>query len=129
MSSKYPIYIFWGLMLPYPEDAEDDDDFYEKFDAFKGDDPKYGTTVILDGMGGEWLAVGHVIAKSDDYAQDLGNHSLPDMPNTLDAIRDPDRIKQFSDWRAGIQKTLVELGLEVQSLGLQYGWHVVQHHK
>ena len=69
MSVNQTLYILYGAMLPYPDDAQDEDEYYEKIEDYedsyhdKGIGNKNGVTIILDGMNGDFCAIGHVIDK------------------------------------------------------------------
>jgi hypothetical protein len=130
MSTQSPIYILWGLMLPYPKDS---DAVYESgedyMDSAFDTEPKPGVTILLDGMGGKYLAIGHVLARSGPYGDDLGTHTIPTLYPSFDPFQDPDTVKKFSDWRNEIEAALKVVGLQTASLGLSYGWHVIQHYR
>lgn len=129
MSTQSPIYILWGLMLPYPEDS---DAVYESGEAFMDSaydtEPKPGVTMLLD-MSGKYLAVGHVLARSGPYGDDLGTHTIPMLYPAFDPGQDPNVVVQFAKWREDIIAALKTVGLHTQSLGLTFGWHVIQHYR
>lgn len=130
MSVQAPIYIMWGLMLPYPKPLEDDDANDVRFDAYRDSAfdkaPREGVTVLLDGMGGKYVAVGVVIARSGPYGDDLGTHAIPFPPVPGLPAED---MARYARWRQEIDEALKATQLDIAALGLSFGWHVIQHYR
>ena len=63
MSINYNQYIIAGVKLPYT-----DDEFYEKYESFQdnGYDNKIknGLTMLHDGLSGEYIVIGEILAKA-----------------------------------------------------------------
>ena len=114
MSVKQTLYILYGAVLPYPKDARDDDDYYDKIEDYrdsyydKGIGNKNGVTIILDGMGGDFCAIGHIVNKvgRDDYPTHV---AIPDEP--------------LADHMIGMIRNTVEMmGYDRD---VELGWHFV----
>ena len=132
MSVQSPIYILWGLMLPYPKGDWLDEchGLLEPFiDSPHHNAPLPGATILLDGMGGKYVAVGHVLARSGPHGDDLGTHTIPMLYPAFDPLQDPETVKRFAGWRTDIEAALRATSLDVLSLGKAFGWHVVQHYR
>lgn len=71
MSVQLNTYVMHGVLLPFKDDLEDEqDDILDDYrdSAFKSEvNPKDGLTVLDDGMDGKYIAIGHVVAKSANY--------------------------------------------------------------
>ena len=68
MSVQCNTYVMLGTVLPY-ESLKDD---YEKFEpytdsAFKGIHHYNGLCIMFDGMDGEYVAIGEVLSKSENW--------------------------------------------------------------
>lgn len=129
MSTQSPIYIMWGVILPYPEnrDEEQFEAAIEQYtdSAFKQEsvNAKNDITVLLDGMGGKYMAVGHVLARSGPYGDDLGTHSIPQVD-----LHDPEVLLQFTGYQRAIIECLAELG-QTADPQTPIQWHVIQHYR
>ena len=66
MSTQVNTYVLYGVLLPYVMDSDDRTEPYEDNPFHEETNPKDGITVLADGMNGEYLAIGHVIAKTRD---------------------------------------------------------------
>lgn len=66
MSVQVNTYIAFGAMMPFSTLNEDEYDTYEPYmdSAFKGIHHHNGLCVIRDGMNGEYVFIGRVLAKS-----------------------------------------------------------------
>jgi hypothetical protein len=71
MSVQLNTYVMYGVLLPFRRELSDEqNDLLEGYtdSAFTPDfNPKDGLTALDDGMNGEYLAIGKVIAKTDDH--------------------------------------------------------------
>lgn len=80
MSVQSNTYVLVGAVLPFDEFDTIHDDPYEALEpymdsAFKGIHHHNGLCVLYDGMGGRYIAVGRVLAKSDDQNGNYGFNS------------------------------------------------------
>jgi hypothetical protein len=68
MSTNVNTYIMRGMLLPYKKGMTDEERaiLEEYMDSARSPNtnPKDGLTVLLDGMNGQYIAVGHVLAKT-----------------------------------------------------------------
>ena len=106
MSTQTTTYVLWGISLDYKAiDALglfDDGDWHDLLGQYEDSaykpatNPKNDCTVISDGMCGDYVMVGHVLAKSDESGIPLIRLDESGIPF----------------WKAGIDLTLKELGLE-----------------
>ena len=74
MSTQVNTYVMYGCLLDYAETkARHEGGVWDKIEpytdnAFKPEvNPKDGLTVLYDGMDGRYIAIGHVIAKTDNH--------------------------------------------------------------
>lgn len=69
MSTQTNTYGIIGVKLPYDAIGEDEDERFEPYmdSAFKGIQHHDGVCILKDGMNGEYIIAGWVIAKSDEY--------------------------------------------------------------
>jgi len=70
MSVQCNTYVMIGVKIPYPEEATDE--FYDKIEpytdsSFGGIEHRDGLTVLLDGMNGEYMTIGKILAKTESY--------------------------------------------------------------
>jgi hypothetical protein len=121
MSSQIVVYVIYGVMLPYDAietDGEDDGAKIEPYrdNAFKRDsaNPKGNVTYIGDGMDGEWAAVGHIIARSDEFGHGLPNTTISGKPN--------------KKWAVEVDLALVAMGVENPG-SYPKGWHVITNYR
>lgn len=84
MSTQCNTYVILGVEIPY-EKHSDQYDKYEKYMDSAFDEKREGITCLLDGMNGEYIILGHVMAKTEDWAgfnnpivipQDLEGYSV-----------------------------------------------------
>lgn len=67
MSVQCNTYVMWGALLPYKEFRERYEELEPYMDsAFKAIHHHEGLCVLFDGMCGKYVAIGHVIAKSEN---------------------------------------------------------------
>ena len=127
MSVQSPIYIMWGLMFPFPKNGDAVYDKCEPFlDSAFDKEPKPGVTVL---WGEQYVAIGHVLARSGPHGDDLGTHSIPSMHYAFDPFSDPENIEMFAKWRTEIEEATKATGLYTSALGKSFGWHVIQNHR
>lgn len=69
MSVQCNTYVMIGALFPYSELFENQYDRLEPYtdSAFKGIHHHNGLCVLPDGMNGEYVAIGKVLAKSENY--------------------------------------------------------------
>jgi serine/threonine protein phosphatase PrpC len=80
MSSQTNTYVMVGSMLPYDRlDVEHDDIEAYRDSAYKGVHHHNGLCVIADGMGGKYIAVGRILAKTDDQNGNYGFNEPIDL--------------------------------------------------
>lgn len=116
MSIRQTSFVFYGAVLDYPEDARDEDDYYDKFEEYANGywdkDPKDNVSVVLDGMSGGYCMIGHVIDKTrqdEDYAAHV---AIPDVPPSHEQIEH-------------IRDVLVMMGYDRDT---KLGWHFLAHY-
>ena len=117
MSTQINHYVMYGVLLPYPEYPKFTDEMralLEPYcdDAFDADvNPKDGLTVLMGD--GDYIAIGHVIAKSDVGA--LG-------------FEEPVQIKEppYSEYESGARSALI-LALGMAPEKFAPGWIVISH--
>lgn len=116
MSVQLNTYVMHGVLLPLKDDLAD-----EQFDllleyrdnAFNPEfNPKDGLTVLCDGMFGEYIAIGHVVAKSENY------EGL-DAPVSLSSVPDYDS--------EALHSIMAALGFD--PVQCNAGWLVVSHYR
>lgn len=111
MSAQVNTYVLFGVV---GEDGYDQCEPYMD-DAFKPDvNPKGNVTILFDGMNGEYVAVGHVIAKTGNGAHFEDPVRVPTSP-AIHASADD------------VQTALRDIGLEPFAYAL--GWHVISHYR
>lgn len=131
MSTQINTYVLFGVVLDYEKAHKawqhDDPAYPDLYDvlepfidnAFKPEtNPKDGLTVLYDGMCGKYIAVGHVIAKTE-------NHGHFDTPisvigDTTPAVRD--FLKPLSD-------LIEQLNVPPDARRGALGWHVISHYR
>lgn len=88
MSVQSNTYVMVGVMLPYDELTEQQHNDSEAYQdsAYKGIQHHNGLCVIADGMNGRYVAIGRVLAKTDDQN---GNYGI-DKPIDGTAAMTPD---------------------------------------
>lgn len=69
MSTRQNTYVMLGILYPYPKG---DDEAYERLEPFMDSASKPPRsfdeiTVLFDGMSGKYLAIGYVLARTDEY--------------------------------------------------------------
>ena len=130
MSVQNPTYIIWGIVLPYPKDS-DTDEFEDAMDLYcdsafkensvnKTDD----VTVLLDGMGGKYMIVGHVLKRTDAHGAGFG---IEVIPNFAMSPMNGELVAEHARWKAGIDKACVAMGVEAN--GSEINWMVVTHYR
>lgn len=107
MSVDVSTYVMFGVLLPY--DAADYEDCEPYFDDDKLN-PRGNVTVLYDGMNGDYIAVGHVVAKTDDDQHFDEPIELPARPGRT--------------WQKDVQTAIAELGAEPKAAS----WLVVSHY-
>lgn len=113
MSTQLNTYVMWGVLLPYSAD----DAVYDQCDPYLDSafDPavnaKNGITVLFDGMCGEYIAVGHVVDKTENYR----GFERPI------SIGRPKRA-----WKDGLRAAIAEIGVVAAP---KPAWLVVSHYR
>ncbi len=119
MSVQSNIYILYGIIIPYPKGAETDDDkIYDLCDPYTDSardeavNLKDNITILLDGMGGKYTAIGHVTHKGDEYG------GLDSTPVAITGDRE--------EHRETIERVAKEIfGVDAPACG----WHVICHYR
>ncbi|WP_434681315.1 hypothetical protein J3P77_09475 [Pseudomonas sp. R1-18] len=88
MSVQSNTYLLVGVMLPYDHFDDVHDDPYEVLEpytdsAYKGIEHHNGLCVLYDGMGGSHIAIGRVLAKSDDQNGNYGFNAPIDATTAM----------------------------------------------
>lgn len=108
MSTQANTYVMFGCLLGYNELKKKHagaDDLYSKIEdytdnAFKPEvNPKDGLTVLYDGANGKYVAIGHVIAKTENWQGFRDPITLPS----------PDAYEEHAD---AVADLLIELGVD-----------------
>jgi hypothetical protein len=98
MSVQTNQYLMWGVLLPYQwskdwEKAHDNKSFYDEHEEFIADSAfsreithEDGIFCLFDGMNGEYLVIGRVLAKSSDG--ELLGYKLPTPVIPLTALEE-----------------------------------------
>lgn len=97
MSVQSNTYVLVGVMLPYDHFTEEQHEELlppYRDSAYKGIEHHNGLCVITDGMSGKYVAIGRVLAKSDDQngnygfnePVDLDNASSPELRNEVEEL-------------------------------------------
>lgn len=117
MSTTFNTYVMRGLLLPYKRDMTDEQrallEQYEDNPFSPDTNPKDGLTVLVDGMGGKYVAIGHVAAKSRE------NEGLSE-PFAVDYLT----VKYDS---SRILDIIRECGFHLD--GAKLGWLVISHYR
>lgn len=87
MSVQSNTYVLVGVMLDYDDFTEEQHDALEPYrdSAYRGIEHHNGLCAIVDGMGGEYVAIGRVVAKSDDQN---GNYGMAEPVDATGAMTD-----------------------------------------
>ncbi len=117
MSSQVNTYVMFGVLMPY----NSDDEFYDRCERYR--DTAYkpevnkvdNVTVLFDGMNGDYIALGHVIAKT-------ANHEAFEEPITVEA-----NAAVLRSWMNDIAAVLTKLGLDPDDHVPR--WHVISHYR
>lgn len=132
MSVNLTTYIVWGAKVPYPklEDGEEDRlyELYEKPASFyhKPSEPlnnENGITAILDGMGGTYMIVGHILDRTHDY--DGFNSNPVVLPRSPTVGGPDDNTLEYLKWRNAIETCLKEYG---HTDPVELNWMVVNNY-
>ena len=110
MSSTFTQYIINGILLPYDSCKN----HYDKLEPYI-DDPKYGLTVLYDGMCGKYVVIGELINKSEK------NQPLEEITTIYE-----------NDFVSGTSTHLVSMfldNLEIDSSEGNWGIHIVTHYR
>jgi hypothetical protein len=125
MSVQFNTYALWGVLLPYKGDLYDAAEPYRD-DAFDQEvNPKDNVTVLFDGMDGNYIAVGHVLAKSPNHEGFSKPITLPRAPS----VDRPEEMVAYGEWRKGIVNVLAALDIDLDAEGYDLGWHVITHYR
>lgn len=129
MSVQVATYVLYGVILDYKlaqesiEGEDEDVDFYDRCESYMDNsfnvdsiNPKGNVTLLFDGMGGKYIAVGHVIARTEDW-----QHFY--KPISLDGHQD-----HLAEWETQTKAALCDLGLETAAGDVACGWHVISHY-
>lgn len=112
MSVQLNTYVMRGVLLPYADMKGRHDVLEPYMDSASDDRVRDGITVLYDGMNGQYVAIGRVIAKT-------GNHQGFDAPITL-----CDNDALTSDLRTKLGDLLRVLGLTDKLDGRGLCWHI-----
>jgi hypothetical protein len=121
MSTQVNTYVMFGVLLPRKNCPLDLAAHSSAVTPYKDDpygdraNPKDGITVLDDSLSGEYIAVGHVVAKTGCDAHFSG------------PIEVPVHAKNWWSWGATIAAIVSELGYDTREL--QLGWFVVPHYR
>lgn len=98
MSTQVNTYVMFGCLLDYDElKAKNGGSIWDKIEpytdnAFKPEfNPQDGLTVLYDGANGEYVAIGHVVAKTENwqgFRKPITLPSLDDYEAHADAVAD-----------------------------------------
>lgn len=121
MSTEVNTYVLYGAILDYDEvNRENDDDYddgYERCEPFFVDDSfdpeKVG--ILYDGMSGKYVAIGHIIARTEDYQHFHSPISLSEHETRL------------AEWATDTLEVIRVLGLDPANR--KFGWHVISHYR
>lgn len=111
MSVQVNTYVIYGTLLPYSAC----EDHYDALEPYMDDGGKDGVSVLYDGMNGQYVAVGHVLAKSED------DQGFEEPIHTFEAE------KKVGDYRKAAMKLLDEIGVVPSLSGFQ--WLVISHYR
>lgn len=121
MSTDVNVYVLYGVLLDYEEvnaalGNEDGDEAYERLHPYmssgKNLNPRGSVGVVYDGRSGEYVAIGHVVARSEEWSPLESNISL-------------DRYAPSTEgWGNSVATVLSELGLDPNT---PCGWHIISH--
>lgn len=121
MSVKMNNYVLFGRKFDYDKLrdtlGEDDDRLDPYRDSHKGDaNPKDGVTVLVDGMNGEYVFIGHVIAKSEEGQ---GFEAPVEIPVVT------------TEMNAAVFGAINKLGLTplLPPGDVGFAWHMVSHYR
>ena len=111
MSVQCNTYILRGALLPYADFKDRYDDLEPYMDsAFKGVHHHNGLCVIYDGMNGKYVAIGRVLAKTE-------NHQGFDAPFTVSPATDHE-----DDMLRALVGSLARREVEI-------GTHIISHYR
>jgi len=111
MSVQCNTYVINGALLPYEEFKDRYDDLEPYMDsAFKGIHHHKGLCVIFDGMNGKYVAIGRVLAKTE-------NHQ---------GFDDPITVAQGSHHDEDVLRALVEA---LAGRDVEIRTHVISHYR
>lgn len=121
MSTQTNTYVIYGWLFDMKQ--FEDADASINYDALEGymdspynseTNPKDGLTVLFDGMGGKYVAVGRVVAKSDVY----------------EGLYEPVSLDREPDFRGEVESAFAALLKTIKPKGLpELGWHVITHYR
>lgn len=119
MSVQINTYVLFGVLLPYTICKEHYDALEPYTDnAFEPSfNPKNDLTVLYDGMNGDYVMIGHVVAKSENYRFFVKPISLVDHWG----------VDHDGDKEGAVIKLLESIGIS-PSQG-KWGWHIVSHYR
>lgn len=117
MSIKAQTFVLWGVVLPY------DGDLFEQCEPYNPDadresavNRKGNMTVLFDGMSGEYIVVGHVIAHTED------GQAFEEIVT----INEPSRT--LAIWNDELDAALSDIGAYREPSRCIPCWHVISHY-
>ena len=117
MSVRLTQYLMFGAMLPYPKHLADDafDRLIDEYGSSYFDKSKReGVTVLLDAMGGAWMAVGIVTERSFDGMDSIPTTTIPQRPSWVEMMK--------------IDAVIREYDLNQQAPLPELRWHIISHY-
>jgi hypothetical protein len=96
MSVQSNTYVMVGVMMPYDTLSEEQLEANEAYrdSAYGGISHHSGLCLIADGMGGKYIAIGRVLAKSDDQNGNYGFNEPVDLAqlSTIGLVHEVERL-------------------------------------
>ncbi|MDB5707833.1 MAG: hypothetical protein JWN66_4949 [Sphingomonas bacterium] len=116
MSVQCNSYVLFGVILPYESINYERAEPYldSAFEATAN--PSGNITVLLDGMSGEYAALGHVVQKTANFEGFPAPISIDDFPTS-----------DINQWAADIMEAMIAIG--IPTAPHRFGWHVVSHYR
>lgn len=96
MSVQINQYLMYGISVPYPKD----EDFYDNHEQFHGMNSAFNSDIpagpdgifcLMDGMNGNYMVIGKVLAKSDNYER-----IADDKPLRIDTLTEVQKLEVVS---------------------------------
>ena len=121
MSTQVNTYVLYGVLLQLKDCPLDELGLYNVLKPYTDSafdpatNPANGITALCDGLNGDYLAIGHVIAKTD-----CDTH-------LNDPVSIPAYALEIWSWAAAVADHAKELGYDLSKL--QPSWIVVSHYR